>query len=141
MGRQSVTPVDILYIEGIANPELAAEVERRVASIDIDALLMTGNLEQYITDEVNTAFPLTAYTERPDRFCAGLAEGRIGVLADGIPVGWLLPSTVDQFSEPVRTRPPTGWWPPPWRCCGTCACSSRCFYLDSMWGRCCSTLK
>ena len=97
VGRQSVTPVDILYIEGIANPELAAEVERRVASIDIDALLMTGNLEQYITDEVNTAFPLTAYTERPDRFCAGLAEGRIGVLADGIPVGWLLPSTVDQF--------------------------------------------
>lgn len=92
-----MTPVDILYIEGIANPELAAEVERRVASIDIDALLMTGNLEQYITDEVNTAFPLTAYTERPDRFCAGLAEGRIGVLADGIPVGWLLPSTVDQF--------------------------------------------
>ena len=97
VGRLSVTPVDILYIEGIANPELAAEVERRVASIDIDALLMTGNLEQYITDEVNTAFPLTAYTERPDRFCAGLAEGRIGVLADGIPVGWLLPSTVDQF--------------------------------------------
>ena len=97
VGRQSVTPVDILYIEGIADPALAAEVERRVAAIDIDALLMTGNLEQYITDEVDTAFPLTAYTERPDRFCAGLAEGRVGVLADGIPMGWLLPATLDQF--------------------------------------------
>ena len=108
VGRQSVTPVDILYIEGIADPALAAEVERRVADIDIDALLMTGSLEQYITDQAGTAFPLTTYTERPDRFCTGLAEGRVGVLADGIPMGWLLPATLDQFFRTGQDRT-AGW--------------------------------
>ncbi len=97
VGRQSLTPVDIIYIKGITDPELVAEVERRIQRIDIDALLMTGGLEEYIVDEVDTAFPLIAHTERPDRFCSGLAEGRVGVLIDGIPLGYLLPGTLGQF--------------------------------------------
>lgn len=97
VGRQSLTPVDVVYVDGIADPELVKKINQRLEDIDIDALLMTGSLEQYVTDEVNTAFPLIAYTERPDRFCSGLAEGRVGVLVDGIPMGWLLPGTIDQF--------------------------------------------
>jgi spore germination protein KA len=97
VGRQTVTPVDILYLEGLTDPELVRRVEERIDAIDIDALLMTGGLEEYITDEVDTAFPLLAYTERPDRFCSGLVEGRVGVIMDGIPLGYLLPGTVGQF--------------------------------------------
>jgi hypothetical protein len=40
---------------------------------------------------------LIAYTERPDRFCSGLVGGRVGILIDGIPLGYLLPGTVGQF--------------------------------------------
>ena len=108
MGRQSVTPVDVLYIEGIADPGLAARVKARLEGIDIDALLMTGSLEQYVTDETRTAFPLTAYTERPDRFCTGLAEGRVGVIVDGIPMGWLFPATLDSFFRTGQDRS-TSW--------------------------------
>lgn len=97
VGRQTVTPVDVLYLDGIANPGIVAEVERKVAGIDVAALLSAGYLEQYITDESATPFPLTYFTERPDRFCAGLVEGRVGILVDGISVGWLLPATVDLF--------------------------------------------
>lgn len=64
VGRQTLTPVDIVYIKGITNPNLVAEAEKRIQDIDIDALLMTGNLEEYIVDEVDTSFPLIAYTER-----------------------------------------------------------------------------
>ncbi len=97
VGRQSLTPVDVLYVSGIADPALVEKVKARLEEIDIDALLMTGNLEQYIVNQAGTAFPLLSYTERPDRFCAGLVEGRVGVLTDGIPMGWLLPGTLDQF--------------------------------------------
>lgn len=96
-GRQTVTPLDILYVEGLTDPALVEEVTRRVARIDTDALLQTASLEEQLTDDVKTAFPLVAYTQRPDRFCAGLVEGRVGVLADGIPLGYLLPGTVGQF--------------------------------------------
>ena len=97
VGRQTVTPVDVVWLDGIADPELVEELKRRIEEIDIDSMLMTGNFEQYIVKERRTAFPLTAYTERPDRFCAGLSEGRVGVLVDGIPMGWLFPATLDSF--------------------------------------------
>ena len=108
VGRQSLTPVDVLYVEGIADPELARQVKAKVEQIDIDALLMTGNLEQYVANEGHTAFPLTAYTERPDRFCTGLAEGRVGVIVDGIPMGWLFPATLDSFFRTGQDRS-TSW--------------------------------
>lgn len=108
VGRQSVTPVDVLYLEDIADPALVKQILEKLDRIDIDALLMTGNLEQYIVDGSHTAFPLTAYTERPDRFCVGLAEGRVGVLVDGIPMGWLFPATIDSFFRTGQDRS-TNW--------------------------------
>ena len=97
VGRQSLTAVDVLWLVGIADPELVKKIQARVDEIDIASLSGAGFLEQYVVDERHTAFPLTHFTERPDRFSAGLAEGRVGILADGMPVGWLLPATVDQF--------------------------------------------
>jgi len=97
VGRQSLTSVDILFVDGITNPALVEEVTRRVGRIDIDALLSTGNLEEYIIDRTATAFPLVQYTERPDKFCAGLAEGRVGILIDGLPLGYLAPGTIGSF--------------------------------------------
>ena len=37
------------------------------------------------------------HTERPDRFCRGLMDGRVGVLIDGIPLGCLVPCDLNQF--------------------------------------------
>ena len=48
-------------------------------------------------DETSTAFPLVLYTERPDRFCAGLAQGRVGILVEGLPLGYLCPGTAGEF--------------------------------------------
>ena len=97
VGRQSLTLVDVLYVEGIANPDTVGQVERRLERIDIDAVLATGNIEEYLVDETATAFPLVQYTERPDKLCAGLAEGRVAILIDGLPLGYLAPGTIDSF--------------------------------------------
>ena len=97
VGRQSLTPVDVVWLEGIAHPEVLERVRSRLEKIDIDALETAGDLEEYLNDTVLTPFPLMPYTQRPDRFCDGLLEGRVGILVDGIPLGWLAPGTVDQF--------------------------------------------
>lgn len=97
VGRQSLTPVDVVWVEGLTDPDLVREVSGRLERIDIDALLATGNLEEYLVDEVDTAFPMIALTERPDRFCQGLMEGRVGILLEGIPLGYLAPGTVGKF--------------------------------------------
>lgn len=108
VGRQTVTPVDVVWIDGLTNPETVEAVEKRVADIDIDALIATGNLEEYIADDIHTAFPTLAYTQRPDRFSAGVIEGRVGVLIDGLPLGWLLPGTLSQFFKTPQDKS-QGW--------------------------------
>ena len=97
VGRQSLTPVDVLWLEGIADPETVERVEARLADMDVGALLSAGELEEYLVRDSRTAFPLALHTERPDRFCSGLADGRVGILAEGLPLGYLVPGTAAQF--------------------------------------------
>lgn len=104
VGRQSLTPVDILWLEGIADPHTVEELQRRIGAIDIDALLATGNLEEYIADRLDTAFPLVQSTQRPDRFCYGLCQGRVGVLIEGIPLGYLAPGVLGDFLRAPEDR-------------------------------------
>lgn len=97
VGRHSRTAVDVVWLEGIAPPDLVEAVGRRLEEIDIDGVETTGNLEEYLVDRNDTPFPLAAFTQRPDRFCGALLEGRVGVLAEGLPLGYLLPGTMEQF--------------------------------------------
>lgn len=99
VGRQTLTPVDVLWLEGIADPDVVARVQERIARMDIDGIQTTGNLEEYIIDRLDTPFPLVASTQRPDWFCGGLLEGRVGVLCEGQPMGWLLPGAFGQFFQ------------------------------------------
>ena len=104
VGRRSLTPVDVVYLQGIADDEVVKQLEEKLAAIDIDGVQAAGNLEEYLLDTASTPFPLTVFTQRPDRFCQGLLEGRVGLLADGIPLGWLLPATIDQFFKTGQDR-------------------------------------
>ncbi len=97
VGRQSQTPVDFLWVDGITNIHLVDRIRARLAHIDIDAVLAAGNIEEYITDSQSSAFPQILFTERPDRLCEGLMEGRAAVLIDGLPGGYLLPGNISQF--------------------------------------------
>lgn len=99
IGRRTRTPVEMVWIDGITDPALPARVEQKLEDIDEDALLTTGELEEYLTDPKATAFPRVLFTERPDRFCQGLLDGRVGLLVDGIPMGCLLPGDISQFMK------------------------------------------
>ena len=104
VGRQSLTPVDVFYLEGIADPNTVAGLKEKLDRIDIDGVEAAGNLEEYLIDSARSPFPRMAYTQRPDRFCQGLLEGRVGIIADGIPLGWMVPGTIDQFFKTGQDR-------------------------------------
>ena len=91
VGLRSVTNVSLAWIDGLTNPSLVERMKQRIAQIDIDGLLFPSAVEEYITGSRTTAFPLLQYTERTDRFCHGLLAGRVGLLIDGIPLGYLAP--------------------------------------------------
>ncbi len=94
VGRRSGTMVSVLSIRGLTDPELIQAVMRRIGEIDIDGLLFPAAVEEYLTGSRATAFPLLQYTERTDRFCQGLLHGQVGLLVDGLPLGYLLPVNI-----------------------------------------------
>ena len=102
--RRSLTNVSVVWIRGITNPELVTRMRRRIQSIDVDALLAPAAVEEYITGSRWTAFPLLQYTERPDRLAQALLDGRIAVLVDGLPLGYMAPTTIGYLMESMEDR-------------------------------------
>jgi hypothetical protein len=99
VGRRSLTNVTILWIDGLTNDELVEKMKTRLQQIDIDGLITPSSVEEYITGSRYTPFPLLQYTERTDRFCRGLLEGRVGLFVDGIPVGYLAPVDIGYLMD------------------------------------------
>lgn len=104
VGRRSHTNVTLAYLHGVASPALVARMRRRLAEIDIDGLVTPAAVEEYVTGSRPTAFPLLQYTERTDRFAQGLLDGRLGLLVDGLPLGYLLPVNLGYLMTSAEDR-------------------------------------
>lgn len=111
VGRQTRTEVCIAYLKGIANPGLIAEIKARLGRIDVDAILESGYIEQYIEDNPYSPFATIANSEKPDVVAAKLLEGRAAILVDGTPFVLTVPmlfiesfqSSEDYYSRPFYT--------------------------------------
>lgn len=97
LGRISKTDVVVCYIDNIAPPELVAEIKKRLESIDIDAVLDTGYLAELIADNKWTIFTQTEHTEKPDRVCGAMLEGRVCIMADGTPMALVVPIAFPEY--------------------------------------------
>ena len=104
VGRRSLTNVGILWIEGITNKVLVERMKNQLKSMDVDGLLSPAAVEEYVTGSRATAFPLMQYTERPDRFAQALLDGRVGLIVDGLPLGYMAPATIGYLMESPEDR-------------------------------------
>ncbi len=104
VGRRSLTNVSLIWIHGITNPELVERMKARLDSIDIDGLITPSAVEEYVTGSRWTAFPLVQYTERPDKFCSGLLDGRVGLMVDGLPLAYLAPADLGYLMDSPEDR-------------------------------------
>jgi len=102
IGRRTKSKVAVCYMEGITNPDLVAEVDKRLSKIDIDAVLDSGYLEQFIEDNHYSPFPQVQYMERPDKVAANLLEGRVAIMVDGSPMALVVPTVFNQFYQTVE---------------------------------------
>lgn len=104
VGKRSLTNVAVVWLKGITNPELVQRMQARLKHIQVDGFLSPAAVEEYVTGSRLTAFPLLQYTERADRFCQGLLDGRIGLLVDGLPLGYLAPADLGYLLESPEDR-------------------------------------
>lgn len=102
IGRKTRSKVAICFMQGVTNPELVEEVMDRLSMIEIDAILDSGYLEQFIEDNHISPFPQVQYTERPDKVAANLLEGRVAIFVDGSPLALVVPTVFNQFYQAVE---------------------------------------
>jgi spore germination protein len=99
VGRRSVTDIGIIYLEGVAREEVVNETETRLKNIDVDAILDSGYIEQFIEDDWISPFPQIQTTERPDKAAAAVFEGRVVILVDNSPFALIVPATIPTFFQ------------------------------------------
>lgn len=108
VGRVSRTNVSLLWLDGAAEPETVERMKTRLNTLDGGDLLTPAAVEQLLPGRRRTAFPLLQYTERTDKFAAGLLAGRVGLFVDGLPVGYLAPVNLGWLLEAAEDRD-TDW--------------------------------
>ena len=108
LGKQTKTEVCIAYIKGLANEKIVAEVRRRLQGIDVDSILESGYIEEFIEDAPFSPFATVGNSEKPDVTAAKMLEGRVGILVDGTPFVLTVPYIFIeslQASEDYYSRP------------------------------------
>lgn len=91
VGKNSMTYTVIAWIDGITDPALVQRMKDRLSAIAEQDFITPSAVEDGITGGRATPFPLLQYTERADKFAQGLLSGRVGVIVDGLPLGYLAP--------------------------------------------------
>ncbi|WP_010651689.1 spore germination protein [Oceanobacillus massiliensis] len=93
-GKRSKQKLVVSYIEGIANPEIVEELNRRLKTVDIDYLTDSASIEQWIEDSFLSPFPQLLTTERPDKVSFDLVQGKVAILVDGTPFTLIAPISI-----------------------------------------------
>ena len=99
IGKRTLTKVTVCWIDRLTDPELPRRMQERLSSIDIDGALSPAAIEEYVTGSRRTA-----YTERTDHFCQGLLDGQVGLLTDGLPLGYLAPVGLGRLMRSPEDR-------------------------------------
>ncbi len=110
VGRRSKTVVAVCYLDGISKPAAVEEVKKKLNSIDIDYVPDSSYLTHFLASRPFSLVKQVGTTEKPDIFCAKIAEGRVGLLVDGSPIALTVPylliedfqSSEDYFVPPYR---------------------------------------
>ncbi len=101
LGRKTTTACNILYFEDITEDDMVNTVMEELKKIDIDGILDSATLTEYLSKENSTHFPTVIRTERPDHVANSLMEGKIAILIDTTPFALILPAFFTDFINPI----------------------------------------
>lgn len=97
VGRRTKTKVAIGYINDIADKTKVEKVIKKIENIDIDGVLDSGYIRDFLTNDERSSFPTVISTERPDLVSAALLEGKIVVIVENTPFALVMPGVLANF--------------------------------------------
>lgn len=99
VGENSKTQIMLCYLQHSVSPKLLAKLKKRLTSCNLETVLASGYLSEYLEDEhTSRLFSGVGISERPDTVCGKLTEGRIAIIVDGTPAVIIVPRLfVEEF--------------------------------------------
>ena len=104
LDNRSRTDVALCYMEGEADPDLLAELRKKLKNMQVGSIAMSQEsvAEALSPRQFWNPFPKVRYTERPDVATACIMEGDVVVMVDNSPSALLLPTTLLRFTEEIN---------------------------------------
>lgn len=96
IGKITNTKTKILYISNITNNKLVNNIHNKLKKINIDGIIDSSYLKNNL-EQNNNIFPTIIETERPDKVCMALLEGKVIILVDNSPYALILPNLFFDF--------------------------------------------
>jgi len=100
IGKQTRTKVIAIYLENEAAAATVDEVKRRLTSIQMNVLIDSAQIEEWIQDSTFSPFAQIMNTERPDRIATALNQGKVAIMTDGTPNVLIVPTTFFDLLHP-----------------------------------------
>lgn len=112
VGRRTKTKVTLAYIQDIADINRVCEIKKELENIDVDGVLDSGYIREFILRKNKSSFPQFKSTERPDLACTALLDGKIVILVENSPFVLITPgllidylhSPEDNYQKPINTN-------------------------------------
>ena len=110
VGRETKTSIKVLYLDNIADENVINKLSQRLNKIDIDGIIDSYYVMQFISDRPYSLFKQVGQSEKPDIITAKLLEGRVAIVVDGSPIVLTVPfllaedlqSSNDYYSNNMR---------------------------------------
>lgn len=110
IGRRTSTKISITYIKDIVKQEKIEKIKKQLKELDIDGLIDSGPIRDYLTKENNSAFPTIISTERPDMCIDSLLNGKIVIIVENTPIALIIPGlfidifhvSEDNYQKPIN---------------------------------------
>jgi len=101
IGKRGKTKVSLLYLRDVVSDDLRRELVDRLKNINVDSIINTGELIEFIEDNPYSPFPQFILTERPDTAVSHILQGRFAVIVDQSPQVLIAPANFISFFQGV----------------------------------------
>ena len=100
VGRRTKANVAMFYMQDVANDEVVGEIRKRISEIDVDGILESGELQQFLTKGKFQVFPQMGIIERSDMAAGAILEGKVVVIVEGSGFALVAPKVfIEYFSS------------------------------------------
>ena len=97
IGKRTRTKVDIIYLKDVVKEDDINKIKDKLTNINIDGIIDSGYLKEYLFHNKNYLFPKIQSTERPDVACTSILAGKIIILVENSPFVLILPTVFVDF--------------------------------------------